>query len=39
MGLTATKMLIETIERKNFGLHIQVKIKEEFHWNESILKR
>ncbi|MEJ2053983.1 MAG: LacI family DNA-binding transcriptional regulator [Calditrichaceae bacterium] len=37
MGSTAADMLIETIENKNFGLSIQVKINEEFKWNESIL--
>ena len=39
IGLTATKMLIETIESKNSGLPMQVKIKEDFQWYDSILKK
>ena len=39
IGLTAANMLIEEIENKNISKKNQLSIKEEFLWNDSILKR
>jgi LacI family transcriptional regulator, galactose operon repressor len=39
IGLTATDMLIQQIENNNANNPQQIRIKEVFHWNESILKK
>ena len=39
IGLTAADMLIQQIENKNPVEPVHIKIKEEFQWNESILRK
>lgn len=39
IGSAAAEMLIEEIETANFAEKKQIKIKEDFQWNESILKK
>lgn len=39
LGSTATYMLIDLIENRNTGKSKQMVIKEEFQWNESILRK
>lgn len=39
LGSTATYMLIDLIENRNKGKSKQMVIKEEFQWNESILRK